>query len=99
MVIKDKIADRIKMLRNKYDITQTELAKKLEITRASVNAWEMGVSCPTVQYVIAMAEIFKVSTDYLLGLETNMFIDADGLSEKEIGMLSELAEYFRGQRG
>lgn len=98
MVIKDKIADRIKMLRNKYDITQTELAKKLEITRASVNAWEMGVSCPTVQYVIAMAEIFKVSTDYLLGLETNMFIDADGLSEKEIGMLSELAEYFRSQK-
>lgn len=98
MIIKDKIANRIKMLREKYDMTQAGLAKQLEITRASVNAWEMGVSCPTVQYVIAMADLFHVSTDYLLGLETNMLIDADGLSDKEIGMLTELAEYFRSQK-
>ena len=65
MIVKDKIADRIKMLRDKHNMTQSELAKRLEITRASVNAWEMGVSCPTVQYVIAMAELFNVSTDYL----------------------------------
>ena len=98
MIVKDKIADRIKMLRDKHNVTQSELAKRLEITRASVNAWEMGVSCPTVQYVIAMADLFNVSTDYLLGLETNIFIDVNGLSEKEIGMLSELAEYFRSQK-
>lgn len=98
MIVKDKIADRIKMLRDKHNMTQSELAKRLEITRASVNAWEMGVSCPTVQYVIAMADLFNVSTDYLLGLETNIFIDVNGLSEKEIGMLSELAEYFRSQK-
>ena len=98
MIVKDKIADRIKMLRDKHNMTQSELAKRLEITRASVNAWEMGVSCPTVQYVIAMADLFNVSTDYLLGLETNIFIDVNGLSEKEIGMLSEQAEYFRSQK-
>ena len=98
MVVKDKISNRIPMLRKKHNMTQSELAKRLEITRAYVNAWEMGVSCPTVQYVIAMADLFNVSTDYLLGLETNIFIDVNGLSEKEIGMLSELAEYFRSQK-
>ncbi len=98
MIIKDRIADRIKMLREKHEMTQTELAKELEITRASVNAWEMGISCPSVPYVIEMSVIFNVSTDYLLGRLNNNTLNLDGLSEKEIGMLSELAEYFRKQK-
>ena len=49
-------------------------------------------------YKRQIADLFHVSTDYLLGLETNMLIDADGLSDKEIGMLTELAEYFRSQK-
>jgi len=98
MIAKDKISDRIKMLREKHNMTQTDLAKELEITRASVNAWEMGVSSPSVPYVIEMSNLFHVSTDYLLGTSKNNMLDIEGLSEKEIGMLSELAEYFRSQK-
>ena len=43
----DMIADRIKQLRTSCRITQTDLAKKLNITRSSVNAWEMGISTPS----------------------------------------------------
>ena len=39
--------NRLKNLRNKYGYTQLELAKKLSLTRASVNAWEMGLSAPS----------------------------------------------------
>ena len=41
------IADKIKLLREASHLTQTELAKKLNITRNSVNAWEMGISVPS----------------------------------------------------
>ena len=63
------IADKIKMLREKRGITQAELAKQLGLTRAGVNAWEMGISVPSTQYVVELALFFKVSTDYLIGLE------------------------------
>ena len=62
------VADRIKNLREQHLLTQMELSKKLGITRSSVNAWEMGISVPSTQYIVELANIFKVSTDYLLGL-------------------------------
>ena len=39
-----KIAERIHELRDIHSLTQSNLARKLGITRASVNAWEMGIS-------------------------------------------------------
>ena len=66
------IAERIKQLREQNALTQSALAKQLGITRSSVNAWEMGISVPSTQYLVELAEIFRVSTDYLLGVALNI---------------------------
>ena len=63
------VSDRIKHLRETKAMTQSDLAKELGITRSSVNAWEMGISVPSTQYIVELASIFKVSTDYLLGVD------------------------------
>ena len=42
------VADKIKHLREQMGITQSDLAKKLGITRSSVNAWELGISVPSL---------------------------------------------------
>ena len=52
------IAERVKCLREKQGLTQAELAKQLGITRSSVNAWEMGISVPSTQYVVELANLF-----------------------------------------
>ena len=52
------IADRIKLLREKNELTQSTLAKQLGITRSSVNAWEMGTSVPSTQYIVKLSRIF-----------------------------------------
>ena len=46
------IADKIKQLRTSRNMTQSDLAKKLNITRSSVNAWEMGLSTPSTAYLV-----------------------------------------------
>ena len=43
------IADNIKRLRENAGLSQAALARKLGVTRASVNAWEMELSAPTAQ--------------------------------------------------
>ena len=91
------IADRIKQLRIANNMTQTDLAKKLYITRSSVNAWEMGISTPSTAYIVELSQLFKVSTDYLLGLSNNITLDISMLSEKEIQILYGLTLYFREQ--
>ena len=88
-------ADRIKELRLSNNMTQADLAKKLNITRSSVNAWEMGISIPSTAYIIELSQLFKVSTDYLLGLSTNITLDISSLSEREIQLVYRLVQYFQ----
>ena len=91
------IADKIKILREKRRITQSELAANLEITRSAVNAWEMGITVPSTQYVVELAKFFNVSADYLLGLYSTSTISVDGLNEREIASLVEIAECYRNK--
>lgn len=91
-------ADRIKNLREKLNLTQAELAKKLSITRASVNAWEMGLSVPSTPLIVELSRLFYVSTDYLLGLENNITIRTDNLTEQEISAIMSVVNCFASQR-
>ena len=92
------ICDTIKQLRENAGYSQSVLAKKLNVTRSAVNAWEMGLSVPTTQYVVDMARLFRVSTDYLLGLSTETTLVLDGLNEQEKNILYSLVDYFNQKR-
>ncbi len=92
------IADRIKILREKAGITQSELAKQLGVTRSGVNAWEMGVSMPSTQYIVQLAQFFNVSTDYLLGVSHTASISVEGLSNREIAAVLEIIECYRAKK-
>ncbi len=91
------IADRIKYLREAKGLTQALLAKQLGITRSSVNAWEMGISVPSTQYVVELAHIFKVSTDYLLGVDTTSTISLVGLTERDIQVVHEVVTHLKNK--
>ena len=84
------VADRIKALREQQNITQSALAKQLGITRSSVNAWELGISVPSTQYIVELAHIFNISTDYLLGIDSTSSINVSGLSEKDIELIKSV---------
>ena len=89
------IADRIKQLREQADMTQAGLAKTLGITRSSVNAWEMGLSVPSTQYLMELAGIFHVSTDYLLGIESSSVVSIAGLTDQDTALVHALIEHLR----
>ena len=89
------IADKIKILREKMGITQVELAKQLGVTRSGVNAWEMGVSMPSTQCIVKLAQFFNVSTDYLLGVSHTASVSVEGLSNREIAAVLEIIECYK----
>ena len=93
------VADRIRVLREQKGFTQTELAKRLKITRSSVNAWEQGISVPSTQYIVELAEIFKVSTDYLLCVDNTATVSVAGLDEKDIQLVHSLIAHLREKNG
>ncbi len=89
------ISEKIKLLRSESGMTQAELARKLSITRAGVNAWEMGISVPSTQYIVELAMLFNVSADYLLGLSKTATVSVEGLSEYQVKVVREVIECMR----
>ena len=90
------LAERIKTLREQAGMSQEKLAKRLGITRSSVNAWEMGISTPSTQYIAELAGLFQVSADYLLGLSETATISVAGLTEADVGLVCHLISHLRG---
>ena len=91
------IADRIRYLREQMNLTQTGLAKMLMITRSSVNAWEMGISVPSTQYIVELSTIFHVSTDYLLCVDESASISIAGLTEQDAELVYSLIRHLRNK--
>lgn len=88
------IHERIKTLREQYNYSQSDLAKKLNIARTSVLAWENQTSVPAMKHIIALAKLFRVSTDYLLEVDQKRTLSLDGLKEEEISIICGLLNYF-----
>lgn len=80
----------LKTLRLKEDMTQAQLAQKLQLTKSVISAYETGLRLPSYDVLIHISRIFNVSTDYLLGLERKQEIDLSGLSQDEIDALLNL---------
>ena len=60
------LADKIINERKRCGWSQEELAEKLSVSRQSVSKWEGAQAVPDLQKILKMAELFNVTTDYLL---------------------------------
>lgn len=89
------IYEKIKLIRENAQMTQTELAQKLGVTRSAVNSWEMGISTPTIKSLVEFAMLFSISTDYLLGMPSDKTISVDGLTDEEIVSLMSIINCYK----
>ena len=72
------LGKRINELRRASGMTQEELGKKLGVVKSTISLWESDSSEPNHAATIALAKLFGVTTDYLLGVEG----DTMGTEEK-----------------
>lgn len=82
--------NNLKTLRLHANLTQAQLAQKLGITKSVISAYETGLRMPSYDILINISRIFKVSTDYLLGVDSKYELDLSGLSNEEIKALEML---------
>jgi transcriptional regulator with XRE-family HTH domain len=61
-------SDRCVELREQLKLTQDDIAGKIGVSKKQVSAWETGSAEPRTDSLIALARLFSVSTDYLLGV-------------------------------
>ena len=66
---KNVFPERLKSLRQDKNIGQIQLAKDLDVGKSVISLWERGECEPTLSKLVAIANYFGVSIDYLAGLE------------------------------
>ena len=73
--------ETIRNLRTARGISQVDLASELGITKQCVSNWENDNILPSIEMLVKISKYFKVSTDYLLGLDNKKTIDVSELTD------------------
>ena len=63
-----ELGNRIRSLRERHGLKQINLADALQVSPQAVSKWERGANYPDITILLKIAQLFDVSTDYLLGI-------------------------------
>ena len=89
------ISDKIKKLRNSYNINQVELANELGVTKQCVSNWENDNILPSIEMLIKLSSIFSTTTDYLLALDDRDYIEVTGLTDVQLAHIKFIIDDFK----
>ena len=87
--------NKLRTLRTQAGMSQTELAKRLNITKSVVSYYELQERTPSPDVLIQLADIFHVSTDFLLGIDHKKMIDVSDLTDDDFQFLLLTIETLR----
>ena len=69
-MVRTSIGEFIAALRKAKGLTQMDVANHLGVSNKTVSSWETGASCPDIALLPAIAELYGVTCDELLGVQT-----------------------------
>ena len=89
------LGSRIKELRKEFGLSQVELAIRMEVTKQTISNWENENIQPSVDMLVGLANVFNVTTDYLLGLDDVPRLSIEGLPLSFAAHLAQIIDDFR----
>ncbi len=94
--MKENFGERIKRLRLEKGLKQEQVAVLLQVNRKAVSHYENNMREPSFGILVQLAEIYKVSTDYLLGVDKKRVIYTSGLNDRQYALVRQLVEELTG---
>ena len=91
-------SQRLKQLRSLQGISQYDLADALGVSRTSLKNWELAVATPPLDVLADMAMYFRVTSDYLLGLDERRSIQISFLSDRYVDVLTNLVRVMEEEK-
>ena len=83
-----EIKDILKNLREKNNLTQEQLAERVQVTRQAVSRWETGETQPNTDTLKLLSRVFDVSINTLLGSPRKLVCQCCGMPLNEDGLIS-----------
>lgn len=79
-----QIGKNIRRYRQDKGLTETELAKLIDVNQRNLSRWELGKSMPPTKVIIKMAKYFQVTSDALLGVGDAVKETEEQEAQKEV---------------
>lgn len=92
------LGQRIKSLRKENNLTQEELGKLINVTKVSICCYEKETRIPTLETLVALANVFKVDINYFIGNDEYVVADNDKsygmyVAKEELEFINEIRKY------
>lgn len=84
------LGDRLRQLRTENHLRQDQIARLAGVERSSVSLWESNLRQPSYSTLVRLANLYGVTTDYLLGRTDDKLLDISGLTHAEATMIMQL---------
>lgn len=88
---------RLKALRKKHGFSQVQVAKRLDVTRSTISAYERNIKTPSVEVLEGLAILYRSSVDYILGLDHRRNLYIDDLTESQQATVETIVNVLRSQ--
>lgn len=90
----------LKELRKTANLTQQQLAERIGVTKSVVSYYELQERTPSPEILIKLTQIFNVTADYLLGINTQnkRTLDVSDLDDDEIQLLLHTIEVLKNKK-
>ena len=95
------LADRLKELRHKFNLSQKDVATYLDLSPSIISGYETGERTPSASIIMRLADLYHCSTDYILGksaIDTSSYISLDGLTPEQIQSVISLINSIRKEQ-
>ncbi|MBD5156987.1 MAG: helix-turn-helix transcriptional regulator [Butyrivibrio sp.] len=89
------LGETLKKLRIDRRLNQGQLAEMMGLATSAISSYESCSRRPSYEILVKYARIFHVSTDYLLGIERQDYLDISDLSDKEKEAVMQVISVFR----
>lgn len=93
------LCQQIVKMRFESGMSQAELARRLDVSRSSVNAWELGFATPQLKHVVEMARIFNTTVDNMLNISEEVSVNITELDDEERQIIFNLVNCFKRKKG
>lgn len=87
------LSEKLKTLRMQFNYSQKEVSDLLDISPTALSGYETGDKTPSLERLVKFANLYHVSSDYLLGLDktdSSRTVDVSHLSDEQYLTISKL---------
>ncbi len=92
------LAEKLALSRKKNKLSQAQVAKYIGVSPSAVSAYELGEVTPSLEILMKLANLYRVSADYLLGISyprESVALDTSKLTKQQLVALQNLIDTMR----